>query len=125
MLQQARFQQSGQSWTLQIPSLVLWADMRHMVDPGQAVVCDGQRGLVGVYFKSEATLSMPALAQASSLSPPGAPETPTAPMVSSPTLIGSAPCAGTMLFRYRAPAVGFFLTASANSPDGRLMVRAV
>ena len=62
---------------------------------------------------------MPALAQASSLSPPGAPETPTAPMVSLPTLIGSAPCAGTMLFRYRAPAVGLPLTVSANSPDGR------
>src|SRR3984893_364098 len=122
MLRQARLQQA---WTLRIPSLVLGADMRHMVDPGQTVVCDGQRGLVGVYFNSEAALSMPALAQASSLSPPGAPETPTAPMVSLPTLIGSAPCAGTMLFRYRAPAVGFFLTASANSPDGRLMVRAV
>src|ERR1700686_330742 len=125
MLQQARFQQSGQSWTLRIPSLVLWADMRHMVDPGQTVVSDGQRGLVGVYFNSEATLSMPALAQASSLSPPGAPETPTAPMVSLPTLIGSAPCAGTMLDRYRAPAVGLFLMVAANSPDGRLMVRAV
>ena len=43
------------------------------------------------YFSSAATFSMPALAQASSLSPPGAPDTPMAPIVSSPTLIGSAP----------------------------------
>jgi hypothetical protein len=46
------------------------------------------------YFSWSATLSMPALAQTSSLSPPGEPETPIAPMTSSPTLIGSAPCAG-------------------------------
>src|SRR6266700_2112647 len=77
------------------------------------------------YFRSAATLSMPALAQASSLSPPGAPETPTAPIVSSPTLIGSAPCAATMLLRRSAPAVKLPLTPSANSPDGRRMVRAV
>src|ERR1700683_583692 len=74
------------------------------------------------HFSSAATLSMPALAQASSLSPPGAPETPTAPITSSPTLMGSAPRAGTMLVRNSAPAVGLFLTASANSPDGRRMV---
>src|ERR671934_2520700 len=34
---------------------------------------------------------MPALAQASSFSPPGAPETPTAPITSFPTLIGTPP----------------------------------
>jgi hypothetical protein len=45
------------------------------------------------HFRSAATLSMPALLQASSLSPPGAPETPMAPITSSPTLIGSAPWA--------------------------------
>ena len=38
-----------------------------------------------------ATLSMAALTQTSSFSPPGAPETPAAPMTSSPTMIGSAP----------------------------------
>src|SRR5439155_6872220 len=43
------------------------------------------------YFSMLATLSIPALTQASSFSPPGAPEAPAAPMVSSPTLIGSAP----------------------------------
>src|SRR5262249_3204244 len=77
------------------------------------------------YFNWSATLSMPALAQASSLSPPGAPETPMAPMVSSPTLIGSAPCAGVMLVRLRAPAVGLSLTDVANSPDERRCARAV
>src|SRR6266566_3330090 len=99
--------------------------MRHMVDPGQTVVCDGQRGLVGVYFNSEATLSMPALAQASSLSPPGAPEMPMAPMVSLPTMIGSAPCAATKLVRKKFPALGLPLTASANFPEGARVVRAV
>src|SRR6516165_7807114 len=69
------------------------------------------------YFNSSATLSMPALAQASSLSPPGAPETPMAPMVSSPTLIGNAPRVGTMLVRCRAPAVKLSLMASPKSPD--------
>src|SRR5215469_13526301 len=77
------------------------------------------------YFRSLATLSMPALAQASSLSPPGAPDTPTAPIVSLPILIGSAPCAGTMLVRRSAPASGLPLTPSANSPDDLAEVRAV
>src|SRR6267142_5550135 len=36
---------------------------------------------------------MPALEHASSFSPPGAPDTPTAPMISSPALIGKGPCA--------------------------------
>src|SRR5262249_12442485 len=71
------------------------------------------------YLSWSATLSMPALAQTSSLSPPGAPDTPIAPMVSSPTLIGSAPWAGTMLVSRSAPAVGLSLIAVANSPDGR------
>ena len=51
------------------------------------------------YFNWSATLSMPALAQTSSFSPPGAPETPTAPITSSPTLIGRAPWAATTLVR--------------------------
>ena len=37
------------------------------------------------------TLSIPALAHNSSLSPPGAPEMPTPAIVSSPTLIGKPP----------------------------------
>src|SRR5882672_6895668 len=77
------------------------------------------------YFNCAATLSMPALAQASSLSPPGAPEMPMAPMVSLPTMIGSAPCAATKLVRKKFPALGLPLTASANFPDGARVVRAV
>ena len=42
-------------------------------------------------FRLAATLAMPALAHASSFSPPGAPETPTAPITSLPTLIGTPP----------------------------------
>ena len=61
---------------------------------------------------------MPALAHTSSLSPPGAPETPTAPSVSSPALIGSAPRAGIMLPRRNAPALGVLETFSANWPEG-------
>src|SRR5579862_9291318 len=40
-----------------------------------------------------ATFAIPALAHAASLSPPGAPLTATAPMVISPNLIGTPPCA--------------------------------
>src|ERR1700704_117031 len=72
------------------------------------------------YFRSAATLSMPAWAQTSSFSPPGAPEMPTAPITSSPALIGSAPCAATMLVRNSAPATGLPLTPAANSPDDLL-----
>src|SRR5580692_7391292 len=118
MLQQVRFQQD--SCTLRIPSC-----FQSAAPYGSRRVCAIPRAPAGSYFSASATLSMPALAQASSLSPPGAPETPTAPIVSLPTLIGSAPCAGTMLSRYRAPAVGLVLMVAANSPDGRLMVRAV
>src|SRR5580704_309870 len=45
------------------------------------------------YFSLSAALAIPALAQAASLSPPGAPLTATAPMVTSPTLIGTPPWA--------------------------------
>ena len=44
-----------------------------------------------------ATLAMPALAQTSSFSPPGAPETPTPPITSLPTLIGTPPPTATTL----------------------------
>jgi len=43
------------------------------------------------HFNLSTTLAMPAIAQASSLSPPTAPLTPTAPIVSLPTLIGTPP----------------------------------
>src|SRR5579864_7119760 len=43
------------------------------------------------YFSASATLAMPALAQASSFSPPGAPDTPTAPITSVPARIGTPP----------------------------------
>jgi hypothetical protein len=48
------------------------------------------------YFNSVEILAMPASAQASSLSPPGAPLTPIAPMISSPALIGTPPAAPTV-----------------------------
>src|SRR5580704_8404266 len=43
-------------------------------------------------FSRSLILSMPAIAHASSLSPPGAPPTAMPPIVSSPTLIGTPPC---------------------------------
>jgi len=49
------------------------------------------------HCKLPATLAMPALAQTSSFSPPGAPETPTAPITSLPTLIGTPPPTATTL----------------------------
>src|SRR5215468_2760643 len=53
------------------------------------VVPSGQFGKD--HFRLSATLAMPALAHASSFSPPGAPETPTAPITSLPALIGTPP----------------------------------
>jgi hypothetical protein len=43
------------------------------------------------YLNLSAAFAIPALAQAASLSPPGAPLTATAPIVASPTLIGMPP----------------------------------
>src|SRR3984885_8213979 len=43
------------------------------------------------YFNLSATFARAAFAHAASLSPPGAPLTPTAPIVASPTLIGTPP----------------------------------
>src|SRR6266581_7706900 len=45
------------------------------------------------YLSSAAILAMPAFAQASSLSPPGAPLTPIAPITWPPALIGTPPAA--------------------------------
>src|SRR5260370_9530147 len=65
------------------------------------------------------TLVIPACAQAASLSPPGAPLTATAPMVTSPTLIGTPPCAlivpGIVAGGAAVPAGG-----GVTGPDGRL-----
>src|ERR1700676_2626613 len=93
----------------------------------RVTAADENRMKVGsfAYLRSADTLSMPALAQTSSLWPPGAPDTPMAPIVSSPMAIGNAPCAATMLLRKSAPAVGLPLTFSANLPDGMRSVRAV
>src|SRR5215470_189392 len=57
------------------------------------VVPSGQFGKD--HFRLSATLAMPALAHASSFSPPGAPETPTAPITSLPALIGTPPPSAT------------------------------
>jgi hypothetical protein len=58
--------------------------------------------------KLSATLAMPALARTSSFWPPGAPETPTAPMISLPTLIGTPPPIATTpgIWRSSAPSGG-------------------
>src|SRR5438034_4680593 len=77
------------------------------------------------YFSMLATLSIPALTQASSFSPPGAPEAPAAPMVSSPTLIGSAPWFAIALLRWIRPSCGLALSRSTSSPDGMRKVREV
>src|SRR5258708_9256446 len=61
---------------------------------------------------------MPGLEPASSFSPPGAPDTPTAPMTSSLALIGKAPCAAMIPVRCTAPVVGLSFTRWTNSPDG-------
>jgi hypothetical protein len=45
----------------------------------------------GAHFSLSAAFAIPAFAHAASLSPPGAPLTATAPMVMSPTLIGTPP----------------------------------
>src|SRR6478735_4244941 len=44
-----------------------------------------------LYLSAASTLARPALAQASSFSPPGAPDTPMPPIVSLPALIGTPP----------------------------------
>src|SRR5262249_17787384 len=63
----------------------------------QAVASGGEQAVVtstiGSYFTRPLILSRPALAQASSSSPPGAPPTPIAPIGSAPILILIAPCA--------------------------------
>src|SRR6185295_1739102 len=79
----------------------------------------------GGHLSRSATFLMPASTQASSFSPPGAPEAPIAPMTSSPTLIGSAPRPVVKPVRYCAPICGFFFSRSSISPDGMRKVRDV
>src|SRR3989454_9949577 len=71
------------------------------------------------YFNLSEALAMPAFAHAASLSPPGAPLTATAPIVASPTLIGTPPWAlivpGIFGGGTGAPAGRF-----AGGPGGRL-----
>src|SRR6478672_11102353 len=71
------------------------------------------------YFNLSAAFAIPALAQAASLSPPGAPLTATAPMVVSPTLIGTPPWAlmvpGMVAGGAAVPAGG-----GVAGPEGRL-----
>ena len=85
----------------------------------------GMTGSVTVHLSWSATLSSAALTQASSFSPPGAPETPAAPMTSSPTLIGKAPRAVVNPVRNWAPICGFCFNRSSISPDGMRNVREV
>src|SRR5262249_14334916 len=77
------------------------------------------------HFSWSATLSSPALTQASSLSPPGAPDTPAAPITSSPIVIGRAPCAAITLVRWMAPSCGLSFRRLTISPEGMRNVRDV
>src|SRR3954471_15404728 len=72
------------------------------------------------YFNLSATLAMPAFAHASSLSPPGAPTTPTPPITWSPALIGTPPAAG------RAPSAvtNGLLTAQALAVSAEVLLYA-
>src|SRR4051812_1427506 len=77
------------------------------------------------YLSWSAPLSSPALAQASSLSPPGEPDTPTAPMTSSPTLIGNPPAVALMPVSQSAAPGGLSFCRCPNSPEDVRKVRAV
>src|SRR3977135_3906705 len=94
---------------------------RHDAPCGAGTVRRGRAG----YLSWSATLSIPALTQASSFSPPGAPEAPAAPITSSPTMIGTAPRPVVKPVRYCAPIWGFFFSRSSISPDGMRNVREV
>src|SRR5262249_52353060 len=74
------------------------------------------------------TLSSAACAQTSSLSPPGAPDTEMAPMISLPTLIGSAPRRAVPIFGSAltsASSEASVFTRSAISPLGTLYLMVV
>src|SRR5688572_10682495 len=75
----------------------------------------------GDYFSRCATFAMPACAQTSSLSPPTAPLTPTAPIATSPTLIGTPPPTPTVpsTIGIGEPSVEFRAVANANDVGNR------
>ncbi len=70
---------------------------------------------------------MAALAQASSLSPPGAPETPRAPISSPPAIRGMPPAQVISLgsFLIRSARAGSVLALSPTTPEGWLNVMVV
>ena len=69
------------------------------------------------YFSCAENLSSAAFAQASSLSPLGAPPTPRPPSRSLPALIGIAPASGIVPEISFTPAAAGLATRVANSPD--------
>ena len=76
------------------------------------------------HFRSAVTLSMPAWEHSSSL--PGDPETPTAPTMSSPALIGRPPeIASTRLYSLEPAEAGSFSIRLTKSVDEVPNVRAV
>ena len=77
------------------------------------------------YFKLSATLAIPAFAQASSFSLPGAPETPTPPIVSVPAFIGTPPPTATTFGTCFNHAFSGFSIPFSTSSEGRPTVRAV
>src|SRR3984957_943006 len=68
--------------------------------------------------RSSLMLVTPAWAHASSLSPPGEPPTPSAPTISSPALIATAPGSSAMSGNVASAApLGFLAASAANSPE--------
>ena len=78
-----------------------------------------------VYFRSAETLSMPALAQASSLSPPGAPEMPMAPITSLADHDRQRALGGHDVGEEQRAGVRIALDVVGDPPDGWRKVRAV
>src|SRR4051812_38118085 len=77
------------------------------------------------HFNASATLAIPALAQASSFSPPGAPETPTPPIGSLPARIGTPPPTPTTLGIWRRKALAGSSISFMVCSEVWLRVRAV
>ena len=77
----------------------------------------------GNYFSWSATLSIPACEHGSSQ--PGQPDTPTPPIVSSPTLIGRPPLSAITLVRWINGKFGLSLRRCSIVPDGARKLRAV
>src|ERR1700754_1445610 len=77
------------------------------------------------HFSASATLARPALAQTSSFSPPGAPETPTPPIGSLPARIGTPPPTPTTLGIWRMKALAGSSSSFMVCSEVWLRVRAV